>query len=117
MKLCASDGRSFEVKEAETSNSLVLLESLSLPGDPEAKDGDRRVTPRCVNGVYRRYLELRPCRPRLKRLREVLAEKPLSSRADLKDGGGLTMEYLLDNVQVRKIETGLISGIYPNLLQ
>ena len=105
------------MKEAETSNSLVLLESLSLPGDPEAKDGDRRVTPRCVNGVYRRYLELRPCRPRLKRLREVLAEKPLSSRADLKDGGGLTMEYLLDNVQVRKIETGLISGIYPNLLQ
>ena len=105
--MCTSEGRTFDVKEAETSNSLVVVESLSLPDDPRTAEGERRVERREVRGVYRKYLELKPCKPRLKRLREVLAERPLSSRTDLKDEKeqhGVDLALLLDSIQASEKE-------------
>ncbi len=103
--LCAPDGRTFDVKEAETSNSLIVAEALLMPDDPRTGEGERGVEGKEVRGVYRRYLELRPCKPRLKRLRDVLAERPLSSRTDLKDTEcGIELLHLLDNVQASESE-------------
>ncbi len=103
--LCTEEGKTYDVKQAETSNSLVILESPSLPSDDKVKSGDRRVEERRVLGVYSTYLELKPCRPRLRRLREVLSEVSITSKHDLDDSAkGRSQDYLLDNVQASKDE-------------
>jgi len=109
--LCTKE-RTFDIKEAETSNSLLVAPSLRLP---EALDDgqERSVTSVKVNGVFRRYLELRPCKPRLARLRRELDEHAkLTARADLADDAlGLTESRLLDAVQASEDELrgGLVS--------
>nr|XP_053651170.1 sister chromatid cohesion protein DCC1-like [Cherax quadricarinatus] len=73
--LCTKD-KTYEVRKAETSNSLVLVPELSLPGSEEA--GDRTLHNRQVCGIHYTYLEVRPCKPRIQKLRELLAEVPYS---------------------------------------
>ncbi|XP_037081411.1 sister chromatid cohesion protein DCC1-like [Pollicipes pollicipes] len=53
--------RTYEVREAETSNALLLLDTLSWP-EEVAADQPRHVTDRQVQGTFGTYLELRECR-------------------------------------------------------
>uniref|UniRef100_A0A1B6HDZ0 Sister chromatid cohesion protein DCC1 n=1 Tax=Homalodisca liturata TaxID=320908 RepID=A0A1B6HDZ0_9HEMI len=88
--LCTED-KTFEVKEAETSNSLLLLPELKLAEDCKGDDEDvRQLEEREIVGVFHTYLELRLIKPRLRRLKSLL--EPSSYRgseleADLLESG------------------------------
>lgn len=76
--LCTED-RTYEIREAETSNSLLLMPQLSLACAIATDDG-LSVTTRQVSGVFYRYLELRECRPRLRQLQQLLHRQPYRGR-------------------------------------
>jgi hypothetical protein len=48
-----------------------------------AESGDRMLKSLHVSGVFHRYLELRECKPRLSKLRTILAENPFSGLGNL----------------------------------
>uniref|UniRef100_A0A1B6F2G2 Sister chromatid cohesion protein DCC1 n=1 Tax=Cuerna arida TaxID=1464854 RepID=A0A1B6F2G2_9HEMI len=111
--LCTED-KTFEVKEAETSNSLLLLPELKLAEDCKGDDDDddedtRQLEEREIVGVFHTYLELRLIKPRLRRLKSLL--EPSSYRgseleADLLESGVrlYTTEDLLREVQASEQE-------------
>jgi len=98
--LCTSD-RTYELREAETSNSLLVLDSLSWPEEME-RAAARHVTGRQVTGTFFTYLELRQCRPRVRRLRQLLAADPYRGR--LEPGLGYSLHQLEDLVQASAAE-------------
>ena len=84
--LCSKD-KTFDVKEAETSNSLLLVDRIRFPGESQSlhetpssqtNQGDkiekeRVLYPSHITGILYRYLELKECRPRLAKLRSILS--------------------------------------------
>ncbi|XP_054275596.1 sister chromatid cohesion protein DCC1 isoform X2 [Macrosteles quadrilineatus] len=113
--LCTND-KTFEVKEAETSNSLLLLPTLKLAVDcePVSEDGSRKLEETEIVGVFHTYLELRLTKPRLRRLRALL--EPSSYRgSELEDSlreSGVkfyTTQDLLEVVQASEEE--LLHGL------
>ena len=99
--LCTQNA-TFSVKEAETSNSLLVVPSLVLPTALE-KHGDRSLARSTVEGVFYKYLEVLPTQPTIKRLHTVLREK------SYKGGGsdqehGMTLSELLETVQASEEE-------------
>ena len=99
--LCTQNA-TFSVKEAETSNSLLVVPSLVLPTALE-KHGDRSLARSTVEGVFYKYLEVLPTQPTIKRLNTVLREK------SYKGGGsdqehGMTLSELLETVQASEEE-------------
>lgn len=72
--LC-TESQTYEVKEAETSNSMLLVPNLRWPEDmlPSVND-DRMLERREIVGIHYSYYELRVCKPRLKKLRRILQE-------------------------------------------
>jgi len=100
--LC-SKTKTFEIKEAETSNSLLLLPELSFP-DQISGSESRKLSWANVNGVFHKYLELVEIRPKLRKLKEMLSETPFTEESK-KDGQiGPTFEKLLDKVQASEEE-------------
>ena len=91
----------FSVKEAETSNSLLVVPSLVLP-DALEKTGERSLIPSTVEGVFYKYLEVLPTQPTTKRLHTVLREKSYKGGKD--QDHGLTLSDLLDTVQASEEE-------------
>ena len=96
--LCTED-KTYDVKEAETSNSLLVLDKISWPGDVPASS-DRCVANRVVNGVFHTYLEVKEIRPKVKRLTQMLSEP----KDRYPDGDGFDTEALLDVVQCSEKE-------------
>ena len=70
--LCSRD-KTFEVKEAETSNSLLLLDRIVLPGQVDTAASARSLGWSSVGGVFHKYLEIVEVRPKLRKLKEVLS--------------------------------------------
>ncbi|XP_071531976.1 sister chromatid cohesion protein DCC1 isoform X2 [Panulirus ornatus] len=102
--LCTKS-RTYEVREAETSNSLVLIPHLSLATGEGSKE--RTLQNRQVCGIHHTYLEIRPCKPRTQKLRELLEECPYSgSQGENQDGEKTryTWSDLLDLVQCSEEE-------------
>nr|XP_045599029.1 sister chromatid cohesion protein DCC1-like isoform X1 [Procambarus clarkii] len=102
--LCTKD-KTYEVRLAETSNSMVLVPELSLPEEEEA--GERVLHSRQVCGIHYTYLELRQCKPRIHKLRTLLGEAPFSgvqSHAQECEGQRYTLSDLLDRVQCSEEE-------------
>lgn len=97
----------FSVKEAETSNSLLVVPSLVLPTALE-KTGERSLVPSTVEGVFYKYLEVLPTQPTTKRLHTVLREKSYKGGNNEEDHG-LTLSELLDTVQASEEE--IIKGL------
>jgi len=98
--LCTQD-RTYTVREAETSNSLLVVPHLSLPGEC---GGGRRLGESTVQGVFHEYLEVLPHQPSTKRLLTLLQEHPLGETG-IKDGlPGHTLSQLLDRVQASEEE-------------
>ena len=56
-----------------------------------------------VRGIFHRYLELRECKPRLSKLRSILAEKTYAGPKSVETDGP-TMSQLLDRVQCSQKE-------------
>jgi sister chromatid cohesion protein DCC1 len=132
--LCC-DQKTFDLKEAETSNSLLFLDNLKFPEEcenpKEAKlDASHNINGTTIansrvlhstniTGIFYRYLELKECRPRLGKLRKVLsgeievAERKLrlySGPQSAEEGtAGASLNDLLDTIQCSEVE--LIEGL------
>ena len=98
--LCTQNS-TFSIKEAETSNSLLLVPSLVMPNALD-KSGDRSLIPSTVEGVFYKYMEVLPTQPTIKRLQIMLREKSYKGGSD--QGHGLTLSELLDTVQASEEE-------------
>lgn len=99
-------GKTYEVREAETSNSLVLVPQLSF-ADSLEKSGERKIQNSQVCGIHYTYLELRPCKPRIQKLRVLLAERPYSgpdAQEEEGDGQKYCWNDLLDRIQCSEEE-------------
>lgn len=87
--LCSND-KTFDLKEAETSNSLLLVNDLWYPKKDSASqqsektskaensqvittDGSKKLKSTKITGTFNRYFELKECRPRLNKLRSLLS--------------------------------------------
>ncbi|XP_013396721.1 sister chromatid cohesion protein DCC1 isoform X2 [Lingula anatina] len=67
--------KTFEIKEAETSNSVLILPDLLLP----EKLGEKEIIiEKEVSAILYNYFELRPIKPRLKKMKELLEENVYS---------------------------------------
>nr|CAG4644131.1 EOG090X09TV [Lepidurus arcticus] len=97
--VCTHD-QTFEIKEAGTSNSLLVLPSPSTAPILN-EDETRTVKQLNILGVYHTYYELRPTLPRLRRLRTLLSEHPYKGKAleSLDEQLNLTFAALSEAVQ------------------
>jgi len=100
--LC-SDTKTFEIKEAETSNSLLLVSQLCFP-EQISKTDTRKLGWKNVTGVFYKYLELVEIRPKLRKLKEMLSENPYTEDSKKSGQLGPRMEELLDKVQASEEE-------------
>lgn len=70
--LCTKN-KTYEIKEAETSNSLLLVPNLLLSSDTKNTEGPDRVIKRCcVKGIFHNYYEVRECKPHVDKILTVL---------------------------------------------
>ena len=69
--ICSKE-KTFEIKEAETSNSLMLVDRVTLPDKVDKSVTDRRLGWSSVGGVFHKYIEIIEIRPKLRKVREVL---------------------------------------------
>jgi len=122
--LC-SDIATFDIKEAETSNSMLLLPALSFPTDGGIdKEGTRSLCWREVAGVFYKYLELVEVRPKMRKLQNQLSSNLYSGEKEsLK---GQRYSQLLETVQaseselkegLKKLEAVEIEGVWVQLDQ
>lgn len=100
--LCTKD-KTYDIKEAETSNGILLLDGLS--SDKDIRDESlesRQIRSRFVVGIFHRYLELTPAKPRLNRLWEMLSNVFFNGTNI--DEAGASESKLLDFVQCSQDE-------------
>jgi len=100
--LCSSN-KTFELKEAETSNSLLLLPEISFP-DQIAGSETRRLDWGSVTGIFHKYLELVEVRPKLRKMKEILSETPYTEDSKKTGQTGPSFTDLLDKVQASEEE-------------
>ncbi|XP_014282169.1 sister chromatid cohesion protein DCC1 isoform X3 [Halyomorpha halys] len=105
--LCTKN-KTFDIKEAETSNSLLLIPNLKFAEDVPAESGDRDIEEKEIVGVYHEYFELKQIRPRLLPLRNFLKMKPYKGieleEEDQSGEGYFDTEKLLEFVQASEEE-------------
>lgn len=102
--LCSAD-KTYDVREAETSNSLLLLDGVTWPQEASAGDSLARLERRSIQGVYHTYLEVKEMRPRLRRLFHLMTDKD----GKYPGGTGYRFEDLCSRIQCS--ETELKSGL------
>jgi len=100
--LC-SETKTYDLKEAETSNSLLLVSQMSFP-DQISKTEARKLGWRTVVGVFYKYLELVEIRPRLRKLKQMLSETPYTEDSKKSGQVGPRFAELLDKVQASQEE-------------
>ncbi|KAL9980866.1 hypothetical protein ACROYT_G009505 [Oculina patagonica] len=71
--LC-TDKTTFDLKVADTSNSLLLVPHCALPKDEEFKSEVSPMVHREVSSCHTMYFEVKQCRPRLEKLKYLLNE-------------------------------------------
>lgn len=109
--LC-TDRCTYDIKEGEVSNTMLLLSDLAL-GNNLDTTGTPEVDYKEVNTVIHTFYELRPCKPRLARLRAMLEENQYSGQASEEDedhqGNKYTFQDILDAVQgsEKEVKTAL----------
>ncbi|KAK8400509.1 hypothetical protein O3P69_003283 [Scylla paramamosain] len=111
--LCTND-KTFEVRGAVTSNSVLLVPELFVPSETEGK---QTLVHREVSSIHHSYLEVVPCKPRLHKLRRLLEECPYegSDENHPSKGHRYSLNELQDQIQCseEELEAGLKSvGAY-----
>ena len=96
--LCSSN-RTFDIKEAETSNSLLLLDKVVLPDNVDKSQSTRSLASASVGGVFYKYLEILEIRPKLRKLKDELSKNLFSQDSKRESTKGKTFEDLLDIIQ------------------
>nr|CAG4648074.1 EOG090X09TV [Moina brachiata]SVE93132.1 EOG090X09TV [Moina brachiata] len=76
--LCTNT-HTFDLKEAETSNSMLILPSLDSGKQVEASE-NRTLKTQEVLGIYHTYYEMKPIKPRLQSLRNALGNFPYKGK-------------------------------------
>ncbi|CAL4087589.1 unnamed protein product [Meganyctiphanes norvegica] len=94
-------GKTYEVREAEISNSLVMIPNMKLPDDID-KNTDMSLHNCQVNSIHYTYMEMKPCKPRLSKLRQFLSERPY---------GGPNEDDISEDVGKRYTEDDLLNII------
>ncbi|KAL7645339.1 UNVERIFIED_CONTAM: hypothetical protein RMT77_003725 [Armadillidium vulgare] len=102
--LC-TDSKTFEVREAETSNSLLLVPNLEIPQDE--REDTLTVSNQKVVSIQYKYFELKPCQPKLGKLIKCLERLPYKGRDSTKFG--YKWHDLLNEIQCseEELEEGL----------
>ncbi|KAK7100068.1 sister chromatid cohesion protein DCC1-like [Littorina saxatilis] len=109
--LCTKN-QTFDMKDAELSNSMLLLRHLDYGPDlPDS--GPQEMRKREVFSVVHEYYELRPVKPKLRVLRQMLNENQYSGREceedDQHTGKKYTMSDFLNVVQASEEE--IVAGL------
>ncbi|KAJ8315898.1 hypothetical protein KUTeg_006550 [Tegillarca granosa] len=76
--LCTGS-KTYDIKEAEISNSMLLVPGLVLGTDLE-NEGEQDVRYKQVTNTLYNYYELRPCKPKLKKLKQLLEENMFAGK-------------------------------------
>ncbi|XP_077991724.1 sister chromatid cohesion protein DCC1-like [Glandiceps talaboti] len=101
-----TQNKTFELKSAETSNTLLLVPDCKTP--KEFGENGTSLKFEEVVGMAHHYFELRPCRPKLYRLQRILEENrydgPLYEDDDSHQGKKYAMLELLEMVQASEDE-------------
>ncbi|XP_012286006.1 sister chromatid cohesion protein DCC1 [Orussus abietinus] len=70
--LCTKN-RTYDLKAAETSNSLLVVSNMKFAEQTSLVNTNHQVVERCdVQGIFHTYFEVRECKPKLSRLRDLL---------------------------------------------
>ncbi|XP_066593819.1 sister chromatid cohesion protein DCC1 isoform X2 [Prorops nasuta] len=69
--LCTKN-RTYEVREAETSNSLLLVPDFKFSSQSNINDSSRILEHKDVKGIFYKYYEIRECKPQLPKLLTLL---------------------------------------------
>jgi len=103
--LC-SNNKTFEIKEAETSNSLMMLDKVILPADIEKKNSDsgRKLGWSTVGGVFHKYVEIIEIRPKLRKIKEVLSQNLYNEDTRRENKKGISLSDLLETIQASEEE-------------
>ncbi|XP_029641247.1 sister chromatid cohesion protein DCC1-like [Octopus sinensis] len=108
--LCTEE-KTYELKEAETSNSLLILPDCVT--DNLTSDGELTINHLQVISSLKTYYEMKPCKAKLEKLRHVLEENIYSGQEceddEAHQGKKYTTEDLLDIVQASEKE--LFAGL------
>ncbi|CAG5116527.1 unnamed protein product [Candidula unifasciata] len=106
-----TESTTYDLKEAETSNSMLMIPQLSLGRDlPES--GNQEIGIRKVTSVVHNYYELRVIKPRLKNMHELLKMSQYRGReceGDEFEGKKFTLSELQNLVQASDQE--ILSGL------
>ena len=100
--LC-SDSKVYDVKEAETSNSLLLVQNLLKPQECGTNPDDNQAHQVTVSKTIYRYLELKPARPGYRKLADMLESRSLKLFQDFASSSWSYQE-LLDKIQCSENE-------------
>jgi len=95
-----TDTLTYELRDAETSNSMLLLPQLAF-GSDLASEGDPTVLETHVGSVIYNYFEIRPIKPRLKKLQMLLEENPYRGKECEGDEMDTGKKYTLEELQTR----------------
>ena len=96
--ICSRD-KTYDIKEAETSNSLLLVPSIVFP-DTISKSSGRSLSCSSVSGIFHKYLELIEIRPRLRKMKDLLLQNPYNedTRREGKKGNRYTLGSGLSSI-------------------
>ena len=85
--ICSKD-RTYDIKEAETSNSLMFLDKIVFPDSIDKTSSERSLGWSEVGGVFHKYLEIIEIRPKLRKIKEILSRNLYNedTRRDSKKG-------------------------------
>jgi len=100
--ICSRD-KTYDIKEAETSNSLMLVPHIVLP-NTIPKTGSRTLSSSSVSGIFHKYLELIEIRPKLRKLKDLLMENPYNEDTRREGKKGFTFSEILDRIQASEVE-------------
>ncbi|KAB0805496.1 hypothetical protein PPYR_02466 [Photinus pyralis] len=103
--LC-TDTATYDLLETETSNALLLVESLHFR-DSVTDSAPKATSKVTVKGVFYDYLEVTPTKPNLQRLHELLDKRPYKGPEYERDGDEhdlYTYSELLNRIQASRNE-------------
>jgi len=106
--ICSKD-RTYDIKEAETSNSLMFLDKIVFPDSIDKTSSERSLGWSEVGGVFHKYLEIIEIRPKLRKIKETLSQNLYNEDTRRDNKKGMTNNELLDIIQASEEE--LLKGL------
>ncbi|XP_056017772.1 sister chromatid cohesion protein DCC1-like [Ostrea edulis] len=124
MAVLCTKAATFEMKEAEISNSMLIVPQLDIGQDVKESCPQNLKVSKVIS-VMNNYYELRPCKPRVAKLKKLLEENMYSGKECEKDdqhqGHKYSFEDLLNLVQgseteikesLKKLQACQIEGLW-----